>query len=115
MPDGGLHPITVGNTFRCLSAKWAGYCVFELRQARYGNRKVGVGTKRSGELASHDFRCLIKSPQPKEKVILKIEFENAFNAIDQQFRLEKFFEIHPEGYKYSHSVYGSTKFSFFLL
>ena len=78
-PDGGLLSIVVGNTFRQLSAKWARYHDFESRQARYGNRQVGVGTKRGAELASQVFRCLIESPQPNEKVILNIDFGNAFN------------------------------------
>ena len=91
-PDGGLRPIAVGNTFRQLSAKCAGYHVFESRQTRYGNRQIGVGTKRGAELASHNFRSLIESPQPKENVILKIDFENAFNSINLQFMLEKVFE-----------------------
>ena len=64
-PDGGLRPIAVGNTFRRLPAKCAGYHVFESRQARYGNRQIGVGIKRGAELTSHVFRCLIESPQPK--------------------------------------------------
>ena len=65
-PDGGLRPIAIGKNFCRLSAKCAGYHVFESRQARYGNRQVGVGTKRGAELASHVFRCLIESPQPKK-------------------------------------------------
>ena len=73
-PDGGLRPIAVGTTFRRLSAKGAGYHVFESRQVRYGNQQVGVGTKRGAELASHVFRCLVENPQPKENVILKIDF-----------------------------------------
>ena len=77
--DGGLRPIAIGNTFRRLSAKCAGYHVFESRQARYRNRQVDVGTKRGAELASHVLRCLIESPQTKKNVILKIDFENAFN------------------------------------
>ena len=84
--------------------------VFESCQARYGNRQVGVGTKRSAELASHVFRCLIESPRPKENVLLKIDFENAFNSIHRQFMLEKIFEIHPEVYKYSHSAYSQPSF-----
>ena len=44
-PDGGHRLLTVCNTFRRLSAKCAGYHVFESRQAKYGNRLVGVGTK----------------------------------------------------------------------
>ena len=113
MPDGGLRSIAIGNIFCRLSAKYAGYHVFESRQARYGNRQVGVGTKRGAELASHLFRCLIESPQPKENVILKIDFENAFNLINRQFMLEKVFEIHPEVYKYSHSAYSQPSFLFY--
>ena len=112
MPDGRLRPIAVGNTFRRLSAKCAGYHVFESRQARYGNRQVGVGTKRGAELASH-FCCLIEIPQPKKNVTLKIYFENAFNSINQQFMLGKIFEIHPEVYKYSHSAYSQPSFLFY--
>ena len=98
-PDGGLRPIAVGNTFRRLSAKCAGYHVLESRQARYGNRQVGGGTRRGAELASHVFPCLIESPQPKGNVFLKIDFENAFNSINRQFTLEKVFEKHPKVYK----------------
>ena len=91
-PDGGLRPLAVGNTFRRLSAKCTGYHVFESRQARYGSRQVGVGTNRGAELASHVYRCLIESPQPKENLILKIYFENASSSINRQFMLEKTFE-----------------------
>ena len=95
-PDGGLRPIAVGNTLRRLSAKCAEYHVFESRQARYGSRQVDVCTIRGAEWASHVFRCLIESPQHKENVILKIDFENALNSINRQFMLEKTFEIHSE-------------------
>ena len=106
--------IAVGNTFHRLSAKCAGYHVFESRQARYGNRQVGVGTKRGAELALHVVcRCLIESPLPKENVILKIDFVNAFNSINRQFMLEKVFEIHPEVYNYSHSAYSQPTFLFY--
>ena len=96
-----------------MSGKCAGYHVFESRQAIYGNRQVGVGTKRGAELASHVFNCLIESPQPKEIVILKLDFENAFNSINQQFMQEKVFEIHPEVYKYYHSPYSQPSFLFY--
>ena len=69
--------------------------------------------KGGAELASHVFRCLIKSPQPKENVILKIDFENAFNLINRQFMLEKVFEIHPEVFKYSLSAYSQPSFLFY--
>ena len=113
-PDGGPRPIALCNTFRRLSAKCAGYHVFESRQARYGSRQVGVGTKRGAELASHVFPCLMESPQPKGNIIWKIDFENFFNSINRQFMPEKTFEIHPEVYKYSHSAYCQPSFLFFF-
>ena len=70
-PDGGRRAIAVDNTFRRLSAKCAGYHVFESRQARYGSRQVGVGTKRGAELSSHVFRCLIEGPAQRKR-----KFEN---------------------------------------
>ena len=113
-PDGGLRPIAVGNIFCRFSAKCAEYHVFESRRARYGNRQVGVGTKKGAELASLVFRCLIESPQPKENVFSKIDFENVFNSINRQFMLEKV-EIHPEVYKYSHSAYWQPSFFFTMI
>ena len=102
--DGGLRPNPVGKTFRQLSAKCAGYDVFESHQARCGKGQVGVGTKRGAELTSHVFHCLTENTQPKENVVLKIDFVNVCNSINRQFMLEKTFEIHPEDYKYSHSA-----------
>ena len=96
MPDRGLRQIPLGNTFRSLSAKCAGYHVFEPRQARYGSRQVDVGAHRGAELASLVFRCLIESSQPKVNVILEINFDNAFDSINRQIMPAKSFEIHPE-------------------
>ena len=59
--------------------------------------------------------CLIENPQPKENVILKIDFENAYNSINRQIMLEKVFEIHPEVYKNSHSAYSQPTFLFFTV
>ena len=64
-------------------------------------------------MASHVLRCLIKNPQPKENVILIIDFKKAFNSINRQFMLKKVFEIHPEIYKYSHSAYSQPSFLFY--
>ena len=87
--DGGFRPIAAGNIFLRLSAKCVGYHGFESRQVRYGSRKVGVVTKRGAELAPHVLHCLIETPHPEQNVILKIDFENAFNSINRQFMLEK--------------------------
>ena len=96
-----------------MSAKCAGYHIFESRQARYECLKVGVGIKRGAEVASLVFSCLIESLQHKENVILKIDFENAFKSINRRFMPEKTCEIHPEVYKYSHSAYSQPSCLFY--
>ena len=70
--DGGLCPIALDDTLLRLSAKCAGYHVFESRQTTYGNQQVGVGTKRGAEMASWVFRLLIECLQPKKIVIFEI-------------------------------------------
>ena len=97
-----------------MSAKCAGYHVLESRQARYENRQVGVGTKRGAELTSHVlFPLFDRKPSAQRNIILKIDFEDAFNSINRQFMLMKVFEIHPEVYKYSHSAYSQPSFPFY--
>ena len=109
MPDGRLRFIAVGNIFRRLSAKCAGYHVFESRQERYGNRQVGVGTKRGGLT----FPLFDRNPSAQRKRNFENFFENAFISINQQFMIVKIFEIHPEVYKYSHSAYSQPSFLFY--
>ena len=77
---------------------------------KIGSREVCIGTERGPELPSHDSRCLIENPMPKEKIILKFEIENSFNSINRQYMLDKNFAIHPEVYKYSQSVYSQSSF-----
>ena len=81
-------------------------------KCKYGSRQVGLCTKRGAELASQVFHCLIESPQPKENVFLKIDFEKPFNSINRQFMFEKIFEIHTEDCKYSLSAYSQPSFLF---
>ena len=87
MPGGGLRLFIIGNTLQLTSAKCVGY------HARYRSRRVGVGPKRSCEMASYVFRTLIESPNPKV-LILKISLKT-INPLNRQFTLEKNFEVHP--------------------
>ena len=66
-----------------------------------------------GKGKNNVFGCLKESPQPKENVIMKIDFENALNSTNRQFIQEKIFEIHTEVYKYSHSAYSRPSFLFY--
>ena len=59
------------------------------------------------------FPLLDRKLQPKKNVNLKIDFENAFKLIHQQFMLEKTIEIHPEVSNDSHLAYSRPGFPFY--
>ena len=87
---------------------------------RITSNKIRKSTSRcrhqkGAELDSRVFRCLIETTQPRENVDLKVDFENVFELINRHFMLKKFFEIHPEVYKYSHLAFGQPSFLFFTI
>ncbi|KAF2896322.1 hypothetical protein ILUMI_09853 [Ignelater luminosus] len=81
--DGGIRPIAVGSTFRRLVAK--------LGCAHYRDsigeflrpKQLGFGTKGGCETAVHCFRTFIHRNTNTPKVLLKIDFRNAFNTVER--------------------------------
>ena len=43
--------------------------------------QLGVGTPKGAEAAVHALRSYLENPENKDKVLLKIDFKNAFNMI----------------------------------
>ena len=54
----------------------------------FGNVQVGCGTKRGAEIAAQSFRKLIeRDNNPKCTVVLKLDFEIAFNSLNRETML----------------------------
>jgi len=80
--DGGVRPITVSYTLRRLAAKCANNHVIEKRSKALQPQQLGVGVAGGAEAAVHAVRRLV-SNLPKDNVVVKLDFSNAFNCIRQ--------------------------------
>lgn len=87
--NGGIRPIAVGNTFRRLTAKLACHYAKNQVMAYLSPTQLGVGIPRGCEASIHAIRTFVNIPANKEKLLLKIDFSNAFNSISRAPMLEQ--------------------------
>ena len=81
-PDGGVRPIAIGNTLRCMVAKAVSRLMFDT----FGNKlrpvQLGCGTKAGCEAAVNAARTYLKNAsESKPRILLKMDFRNAFNTL----------------------------------
>ena len=75
--------------------------------------QLGVGTELGTEIAVHSIRQYINNPDSSDKVILKVDFKNAFNCLRRDFMLSKVKDLTPQIYNYVWQAYSSeTKLKF---
>jgi hypothetical protein len=85
-PDGSLRPIAVGETLRRLTAKVLATRVSVEAASTLGRRgQLGVAVKGGAEAAVHLARRVLARMEVAEEpaALIKIDFKNAFNAIDR--------------------------------
>lgn len=94
--DGGLRPIAIGNIFRRLTAKLACGSICSPIGHYLRPKQLGFATKGGCEAALHATRTYVLKNHGKAKVILKIDFMNAFNSVEQDKMLQLIKEKTPE-------------------
>ena len=103
--DGGIRPIAVGLCFRRLVAK----VICSRLNEPLGNilrpKQLGFGTKCGAEAAIHSMRRFINFPHSSDKVILKIDYKNAFNMVNRDVILSNINEHFPEFYLFISQCY----------
>ena len=83
-PDGGLRPIAIGETIRRLVSKCCCEATTEDAKRVFGSLQIGVATQGGGEAAIHAVRRLVEElGKDPEKIMLKVDFSNAFNMVDR--------------------------------
>ena len=102
--DGGVRPIAVGCTLRRLAAKLAGRCVMDAMGELWPHANVGYGTKLGCEAAVHATRLYLSNLQPGQ-VILKLDFQNAFNCICRDKMIQAVSILAPELAPFVHASY----------
>ena len=88
-PDGGTRPIAVGGTLRRIAGKLCVLKLSETIKTKFLPYQVGVGCPSGAEAAIHTMRRYMINNTSSKKVILKIDFHNAFNSVRRDILLQK--------------------------
>lgn len=84
-PSGGVRPIAIGEVLRRLTGKCLMATVRSELRSCFWPVQVGVGTPAGAELAVHTVRAWMHRQQESTgKVLVKLDFRNAFNEISRQ-------------------------------
>ena len=78
--DGGLRPIAVGSTYRRLATKLTCKYVRDETGDNIRPIQIGVCTKGGCEAAVYTTITYLQLNRKTSKILLKIDFQNAFNS-----------------------------------
>ena len=106
--DGGVRPIAVGFTLRRLAAKIIMFAHSDFSKSEFQPNQLGVGTPKGAEAAIHALRSYLENPENKDKVLLKIDFKNAFNMIRRDKILHLVKNKLPQIYNYVNQCYAES-------
>ena len=82
--NGTTRPIAIGEALRRLTAKCLCHAVKEPAQTYLSPLQVGCGSKLGAEIAFHSIRrWCAQNVGSQEKVLLKVDFSNAFNCVSR--------------------------------
>lgn len=113
-PGGGLRPIAIGETLRRLVSKCCCQATAEDSKKIFGSLQVGVSTQGGGEAAVHAVRKLVEElGNNPEKIMLKVDFSNAFNMVDRTEMLAQARTKLPGIYKWTEYCYSQPAHLFF--
>ena len=110
--SGGIRPIAIGLVLRRLASKCANAFGVARLTTYLSPRQLGVGTAGGCEAAVHSARRYLES-MPREHVLVKLDFTNAFNSLHRRDMLLAIKDRLPELYAYSYSAYSQPSTLFY--
>jgi len=106
--SGGLRPIACGLTLRRLASKILVQREKNLLATTFLPNQLGCGVHRGGEAAVHAVRTYLENSSPSEvKVMVKLDYKNAFNTVRRDWLLERVAQHAPSLLPMSCQAYGS--------
>ena len=112
-PCGGVRPIAIGLTLRRLAGKIVMKKLYGKCEELFFPNQLGVGTPKGVESAVHTVRSYVQNENTRDKVLLKIDFKNAFNQISRKYVLKKVKNVVPEIYPFVYQCYATCSSLFF--
>ena len=111
---GGLRPIAIGETIRRLVSKCCCEATTEEAKVIFGPLQVGVATQGGAEASVHAVRKLAQEfGDDPGKIMLKVDFSNAFNMVDRTVMLAQVYEKLPGLYRWVEYCYSNPAHLFF--
>jgi hypothetical protein len=111
---GGLRPIAIGETIRRLVSKCCCEATTEDCKVIFGPLQVGVATQGGAEASVHAARKLAAEfGEDPGKIMLKVDFSNAFNQVDRTEMLAQVYDKLPGLYRWVEYCYSSAAHLFF--
>jgi hypothetical protein len=111
---GGLRPIAIGETIRRLVSKCCCEATTEEAKVIFGPLQVGVATQGGAEASVHAVRKLAQEfGNDPGKIMLKVDFSNAFNMVDRTEMLAQVYEKLPGLYRWVEFCYSHPAHLFF--
>ena len=111
--DGGVRPIAIGFALRRCAGKIQMNKVLNLSKTIFWPLQLGVGTSKGCEIAAHTIRQYVISDQVNDKVLVKIDFKNAFNTIRRDVFLRRVLHYCPSLYPMAFQCYSKASNLFF--
>ena len=96
---GGICPIAVGYTWQRLAKKCTNRHVISRRSTALQPTQLGVGVSGGAEAAIHATRRYVKQ-LPGNHVLVKLDFNNAFNSVTRDLVLNSIADKTPELYRF---------------
>ena len=110
---GVIRPIPIGFTLRHLAGKVVMKKTYgKCKEIAFPNQ-LGVGTPKGAESAVHAIRSYIQNEESTGKVILKVDFKNAFNQISRNVALRKIKNAVPDIYPFIYQCYPKSSSLFY--
>ena len=111
---GGFRPIAIGETIRRLVSKCCCKATTEDTKIIFGPLQVGVATQGGAEASIHAVRRLAAEfGEDPGKIMLKVDFSNAFNMVDRTEMLAQVYEKLPSLYRWVEYCYSQPAHLFF--
>lgn len=110
--DGGLRPIACGLTLRRLATKTVLKPEMKKLADLFQPTQMGCGIPGGVEAATHAARTFLSTRSDKPKVLIKLDFQNAFNTLRRDWLLRQVRKYAP---RLSHLAFQSYAHPTFLV
>lgn len=111
--DNSLRPIAVGCTLRRMVSKIACARAYDKLGVTLRPQQLGFGTRYGAEAGAHAARRYVNFSHTSTKVMIKIDFANAFNELERNPMLVAALEMCPEIHPYLHQCYSTPSILWF--